>query len=177
MKYIYIGLVAITTLLLLSALISSQAHAHVLIVDTTDSKGAILHINPGDNPVAGQKSAIIFDTDKDVLDKDSRVLLSITSDDGTVDEIKAEVDGPLAAAEYTFPARGVYQLSFAVITGDETLTFNYSQRVSRGLATSEVNQPSHEGAKILLLGSSVGLVLLAILAFNNRRQIKSQSSF
>lgn len=179
MKYVYFGLIGLiaTAAVGLTVLFAPPAQAHVLVVDTTDSKGAILHINPNDNPVAGQKSAIIFDTDNDVLDKNSRVLLSIKSDDGAVDEIEAEIEGPLAVAEYTFPARGVYQLSFAVSTGDETMTFIYSQRVSRGVATNQLDQPSYEWAKMLLLGTGIGIVILAILALNNRQLIKSQSSF
>lgn len=161
----------------LALLGGATASAHVLIVDTTDSKGAILHINPGDNPVAGERSVIIFDTDKEMLDKNSQVRLDITNHDGATDQVKTEVEGPLAAAEYVFPSRGVYQLTFTVTTGGDQLTFNYSQRVSRGLASSVINQPSYEWAKILLLATSIGMALLLILAFNNRRQIKSQSTF
>ncbi|MDN5819214.1 MAG: hypothetical protein L0H38_00540 [bacterium] len=177
MKILYGGLLLVGSVCLATAL-APIAKAHVLIVDSTDSKGAILHINPNDNPVAGQKAALIFDTDKDVLAKNSRVVVDIKSDEIAVsDRVEAEVEGPLAVAEYTFPSRGVYKLAFQVMSGDETMTFNYTQRVSRGIDTGAAAQPDYEWAKILLLGGGIAMATLFIIAFNNRHQIRQQSSF
>ena len=177
MKVLYISLIGIV-MLLLAGFISRPVQAHVLIVDDSKTKGAILHINPNDSPVAGETAALIFDTENNVIHKNSQVTLRIKDQTGSTKQINMTVDKTMAVAEYTFPSQGVYDLSFSIKADNaEAITFHYTQRVSRGTANRDVDQPNYEWAKILLLGSGLSIVVLAIVAFNNRHHIRRDSTF
>ncbi len=154
------------------------ASAHVLITDTTNTRGAIVHIIPDDDPVAGEPATIFFDTQNQLLTNESTVTLLVENTaTNTSNQLQANVTGSLAVIEYTFPTQGVYQLTFTVQTGDSTYTFELSQRISRGISTSALNTPRHEWAEILFIAASVALVVLAIIAFNHRREVARQSTF
>lgn len=157
--------------------ISQPASAHVLIVDTTESKGAILHINPDDNPVAGESSGIIFDTENNLINSSSQVWLRVKDQTGQSTRIKMKIDKSFAVAEYTFPARGLYNLSFEIKNKSATATFEVAQRVSRGVSASGGDANKHEWAEALLVASVVAILSLAILAYNNRRDIGLHSTF
>lgn len=161
----------------MALLLFQPVSAHVLVTDTTKSKGAIIHIIPDDDPIAGQASTLYFDM-QDQLAKatDVSVQLVVTDSDGTRATVPMKVSGSLAYAEYTFPAQGVYQLRFAAATGDKTYVFEHSQRVSRGTLKSALDQPSYPWAEMLSIGSGVGIVVTAIVAFNRRRLIAKQST-
>jgi len=155
-----------------------SAAAHVLITDDTKTKGAILHINPDDDPIAGQASTLYLDTqDQLTKDKDVAVSLLITDSTGKEITIPMKLSGTLAAADYIFPVQGLYHLSFKITSGSKTTVFEQSQRVSRGTAGSALDRPSHAWAEILALISGISIILLAIAVFNRRETIAKQSTF
>src|SRR5690606_15978623 len=102
--------VAAMASILFALILAGSSYAHVLVRDTSGSKGAILHIIPDDDPIAGKKATLYFDA-QDVFDDDVRTGLSITRDDnGEAVVVETKRDGSLVTAEYIFPARGVYNL-------------------------------------------------------------------
>lgn len=165
-----LGLLLLSTLTIL--LFPTQASAHVLITDTTKTKGAILHINPDDDPIAGQPASFFFDMqDQDITE----VTLTINSTTSESKSVPLQISGSLATAEYIFPSQGAYDMTFAVQTVNSSYTFNYSQRVSRGISSGALDKPSYAWAEMLLLASGLGFVLLMIVAVNRRTAIKLQS--
>lgn len=157
--------------------ITPTASAHVLITDTTKAQGAILHIIPDDDPIAGQKATLYFDAQNQVVQKDSTVAVAIKDAGGQQDEVEARIDGSLVTADYTFPAQGAYELTFTIKTDSKTYAFTQSQRVSRGVAASALDKPTYPWAEMLLLASGISLVLLGVMAFNRRKGIAKQSTF
>ena len=118
--------------------------------------GAILHVDPGDAPVAGQKSTLFFeftDMESKLNLNDCVCLLQITKDGEEV--FKQEftgmsgTDGTSGAFDYIFKEAGVYRL---VVTGNpkeqgqfKTFKLNYSVRVEKDLlgSVTEAHERAH----------------------------------
>lgn len=169
----------VVVLFAIAVFIPVPATAHVLITDSSQSKGAILHIIPDDDPVAGEQSPLYFDTQEQLLkpDTSSKVTLIIENTTGEKTDVPVKIDGSLVTADYTFPMQGVYKLTYEIVAGNEKYIFTQSQRVSRGAVESALNQPTYAWAEMLIVGTGVGLIVLMIVAFNRRKLIANQSSF
>jgi methionine-rich copper-binding protein CopC len=154
-----------------------SAYAHVLIRDTSGSKGAILHIVPDDDPIAGKKATLFFDMQNDNKDINT-VNLDITQQ-GSNDTVtvKTTLNGSLATADYTFPSQGVYFLKYHVISGDGAYAFEQFTRISRGIIIGSVDKPRRTWAEGLLAACSIIFAMLLIVAFNRRHAIAEQSTF
>lgn len=155
---------------------ASTTHAHILLTDTTGTKGAVLHMNPDDNPIAGQESTLFFDIQRTAQNEKTTVTLTVNGD-GTHEEISSSVDGSLATLRYTFPKQGVYELVFLVTSGKDAYTFSQSWRVSRGVAKSALDTPYYAWAEVLLLASGLAFTILLIIAVNRRAAIRLHSTF
>ena len=153
-----------------------SASAHVFVPDETKAKGAIVHITPDDDPIAGQAATIYFDVQDSLLGPDSTVALAIQGE-GSREEMTAKFDDSLATFAYIFPSQGVYELTFNVNTDGKVYAFKQSHRVARGVEANVLDQPSYEWAKITLLASGIGFALLLITVINRRREIAKQSTF
>jgi len=172
MKKIIIGILMVAC----GVLISSQStFAHVLVTDETKTKGAILHIIPDDDPVAGEEATLYFDTQEQL--SDAKVELTIENAFGDATKVETSKDGSLVTAKYTFPVQGVYSVAFTLVSDDARYVFNQSQRVSRGLSTSTLTQPSYAWAEVLLLASGICFAVLIIIATNRRKDIAKHSTF
>lgn len=163
--------------LLIAVLAFAPAHtasAHVLITDTAQQKGAVLHIVPDDDPIAGQPATLYLDMQNRSA---ATVSLAVTDSENSTDTIALKQSGALAYGNYTFPTQGIYKLVFTVKSGSDTATFEHTQRVSRGVAGSALDKPTHTWAEALAVAAGAGLLLLAIVAFNRRHDIARQSTF
>lgn len=161
-----------------AALLTSQAaSAHVLLMDTKGSVGAILHVMPDDNPVAGEPSDMYFDRQGAGRDESAAVTLAIKNSQGEVSEVEVQTNGSLSTATYTFPEQGVYQLTFAVKSDEGEFIFEQSQRVTRGVISSSLEAPQYYWAEALMIGALISFAALLIIAFNRRKEIAKQSTF
>ena len=166
-KSFVLFLIAVCTIL------SSQtASAHVL--ESDGSVGAVLHINPADEPVAGEVSDIYFeikDKKQKFQAKDCVCKLRITRDRTVIFEQPFDKDG---GSSYTFPAQDVYTVS-ALGTPKEGATFepfelNYSVRVEKGaVGTANVGTPAGKDAKLWVMALSTAV--LAFILFMIRYKI------
>lgn len=159
-------------------LVGNIASAHVLITDETQTRGAILHIVPDDDPVAGKPATIFFDTQGGLLIEASQVTLTITaSESGTNTPIETKRDGSLVTAQYTFPSQGLYQLRYDVINKNDTYTFMHMTRISRGVSKSSQESTRYIWAESLLVATGISMVILVILLVNRWQYIAKQSQF
>lgn len=147
--------------------------AHVLITDESHTKGAILHLTPDDDPIAGQEATLYFDTQAHT----NAVSVSIQSEDGEVSNIAMKLEGALATARYIFPTQGVYRLTFTAKSDEQTYTFTQTQRITRGKAASALDKPTYAWAEIMLIVCSILLSLLLFTAWDRRKDIARQSRF
>lgn len=170
------ALIAIAVLV--SSLLGQAASAHVLVTDDTKAKGAILHIIPDDDPVAGESATLFFDTQDKLLNgNNTKVTLTVRQPDEEKKSLAMTVAGTLATVDYVFPVQGVYNLTFLAESNDKSYTFEWSQRVSRGVMGSALDVPRYTWAEMLVVSACVGLILLVIIAFNRRKVIAKQSVF
>lgn len=154
-------------------LTSSEAAAHVLIKDVSGAKGAIVHIQPDDDPIAGEPATLYFDTQGTQNDTVSLKVRNIPT--GKTDEIApTTASGSLAALRYTFPTQGVYELTFKV-SDENTYTFTKYQRVSRGIATNNSTSSTYVWAEMLFIASGIGLIVLFATFINHRKDIAVNS--
>ncbi len=173
MKKIIAGIVFIVCLLGMSDTVS----AHVLVTDETKTRGAVLHIIPDDDPVAGEKATLYFDMQEEFSESKAAVTLYVKDENGKEKNVDTKANGSLVTADYVFPAQGSYGITYTVISGDKTYVFNQAQRVSRGASSTTSNKPNHAWAEIMLIASAISIAVLAIIAFNLRKDIAKQSTF
>lgn len=170
-KRLFVGLIVLAVC---SMAVAPPALAHVLIMDDTGTKGAILHITPDDNPIAGEPAALYLDIQDGAK---SSANLTVEDTNGTAETVEARVDGSLAVFAYTFPAQGVYRLTFRVGMDAQAYSFSHTQRVSRGITASALQPPRYVWAEAVLFTSGVGIVVLGTIIFNRRKSIAAQSTF
>lgn len=157
-------------------LMPGTADAHVLLRDESKKIGAILHVSPADDPIAGSQSNLLFDIQ--LPDTDLRQLkarLEITDVEGQRVRMPVTLSGSSGGVDYTFPVQGAYQLKMTVESSDATYVFNYAQRVTRGVSGSALDNQSYAWAEAVLVGCGVLMMLLLILYLNNRYAIAAQS--
>ncbi|MEO5949955.1 MAG: hypothetical protein ABIQ04_00750 [Candidatus Saccharimonadales bacterium] len=160
----------------LSTVLSKPVFAHVLISDDTKTVGAVLHVVPDDDPIAGQQANLYFDIQtKKLNEKNTKLTITnLTTDEKAV--IPIQVDNSSVNANYIFPVQGTYQLTL-MASSDKVYTFNYSQRISRGATGSALDRPTYPLATIALIFSATLLLFLLIIMFNHRKEINTHSSF
>ncbi len=160
------------------AMQGSTVSAHVLVMDEEKSAGAILHVIPDDDPVAGKKSTLFFDIQDKIVANGSAVTLTITPQYGGEREfVKTTIAGSLVTAEYIFPSQGVYEIRYTVKTDSDYYVFVDSMRISRGVALAKFDESRHIWAEAILLACAVAAVLCMIIAWNRRDAIVAQSKF
>lgn len=143
------------------------AFAHVLVTDTSGSTGAIIHIVPDDDPVAGEQSSIFIDVQGGQQLTNPEFTIS---GQGAQSKIELSQSGNMLQANYTFPTQGVYRLTLV----SDSKTFIYDHHVSRGTAS---DQPTKRfiWAEIALIASVIALIALILIAINRRKVILAAS--
>lgn len=168
MKVFKISL-AISLALLLAPLV---AEAHVLKTD--GSIGAVLHVDPADDPVAGQSSSFLFEF-KDKQNKfnmtDCNCQLEVYRSGKQIYTSSLQAgSGNTGAASYTFPERGVYTVGamgqpFSA-AAFQPFSLKFDIRVDR------VSAKPKPGGFTKIIYVTLGLVLVGtVLIYILRRKI------
>lgn len=177
MKY---AIVAIGVALAATLFSGSSAHAHTVLRDTSKTRSALLHVQPDDNPIAGEQSTLYFDTQQGdglFFSDDSVVTLTLRHETAPPVDITANMNGSLATFTYTFPSQGLYELSFLAIANGKQYEFTQDWRVSRGVTLLAVDAPDHAWAEIVLLAAGVSGAILALVMIGRWRTIWRLSRF
>lgn len=165
----------ILALVLSLCLFHVTASAHVLISDDTNQIGAILHITPDDDPIAGEPSTIFFDIQNNAATKETHSFtLTIIHQDGTKDTAPISVSKNTITSNYVFPSQAVYTIILSadpVDTSQKSLYFRQAQRVSRGTALNSTAEKTYMWAEIGVIGSLCGLIVLGIITFNRKETL------
>ncbi len=155
----------------------TKVSAHILVTDTTGQYGAILHVMPDDDPIAGEESNLFYDVQIDSLDdSDYEAILTITNSSDELTIVNLETNDSYMSTNYAFPTQGVYRLKLQIKTSSASYNFESSQRVSRGV-TAVASQASNRyaWAELGLVAALSGLVMVAIVGFNYRHKIATYS--
>lgn len=152
-------------------LFSQTAAAHVLIRSDQQNRAALLHIMPDDSPVTGQSADLFFDVQGMKLTTDTRATLTI---DAT--PVKTTIKQQVVSAQYVFPRQGTYHMTLRIAqNGQPDASFSLQQRVTRGTLGSYADQQLPAWAEFGSIFSFIGLVVLIILCWNNRHEIRQNS--
>lgn len=162
---------------LMIVLVPLSTSAHVLVMDATDSSGAILHIMPDDDPIAGEEAEIYFDRQVDSGRETAEVTLTIRDSLGVETRVATKTSENLTTARYVFDQQGVYTLVFSVKDGVKESIYEHTQRVMRGALASESSLAVHPWAEALLVFCVVGMAVLFVIFFNRRTEISQHSTF
>jgi hypothetical protein len=151
------------------------AQAHVLATD--NNIGAILHVDPNDDPIAGEQAGFLFE----FLDKQNKFQPKICDCTFLISENGVEIfSQPLfklnpnpslnqASVFYTFPKIDVYQIQVigtpTVPNGFQPFTLTWNWRVDQ--AVSPKDQPSQNAGNDIteLVGRFAGGIVFLLLAF------------
>ncbi len=156
---------------------SRPAEAHMMLKDTVSGKGAILHINPDDDPVAGERTSFLFDVqDTSPFEEQSTARLTIVDEQHHEINVLARVKGNTVVADYTFPRQGLYTLTLDIQQGDkQTHRFTESQRVSRGVINFATVRNTPLWAGVGMMCTVITAIAVAIIAFDRRKIINIYS--
>lgn len=161
--------------LTLPFLVTNFASAHVLITSDAGDSSMLVHINPDDDPIAGQSTEMFFDIRSNRINKDDyNFYLIISSDRYAPATINLEEVGKsYLRAEMSFPTQGVYKLELvARPTAGFEERFEFNQRVSRGVTLgTDVENEAYEWAEAGLIVSFCLSFVILILIINRRKQI------
>ncbi len=154
----------------------ATTRAHVLITEPVYGAGAVVHINPNDDPVAGDTAVLYYELGGGQLNAGEYDFLLIVHREGRlVAEAPAQVLGSSSVrVEYVFPAQGLYQLELRAVSrfGKEPTAFTQSLQVTRGVGGGAgAAHPSHARAEIGVVMTPVALIAILIYIVNHRHEI------
>ncbi len=154
--------------LIISLSIPAKISAHVLKTD--GSIGAVLHIDPDDDPIVNQPANFVLEF-KDTKNKFhlyncsctySLVKAGQTIVSGSLTSV-SEDDHNSAAFSYTFPEKGVYQLKVSGSPVDNSFSnfdLDYDLRVSRDSAAPNFNLLTQSWHFLVLVGLLIVFLLI-----------------
>lgn len=151
-----------------------SAAAHVLIGDSSKSIGAVLHIMPDDDPIAGQQSNLFFDIQTQNISKATLTITNAAT--GEANKVPTKVTANTVTADYIFPTQGAYNLALT-LKADKTYSFSHAQRVTRGVFNSALDKPTYPLASLALVFCGTAFLVLVILLFNHRKELWRDSTF
>ncbi len=150
---------------------TKPAFAHVL--QTDGSIGAVLHVDPEDDPIVGEQSSFFFSI-KDKQNKFSFANCSCTvtvKENGTIMSQTTISDQTFL---YTFPRKGVYQVTLTGKSNNksfQSFSLTYDIRVARETKNQSVNTNTTTHMPHLFVGGMIllfGIVVLIIKRHNEK---------
>jgi hypothetical protein len=161
------------TLLLLTIFFSHPVEAHFLIVDHTI--GAILHIDPNDEPVAGEQASFFFE----FKDKQNKFRPQNCDCTFSISENGKEIfSQPLfqnnqnpslsnASIFYTFPQRDVYEIKVVgkpfIPQAFQSFTLTYTIRVETIARTTTPPEQKASWLSTHILYLIIGVVIIILI--------------
>lgn len=156
---------------------SRPAGAHMVYKDAIGGAGAVLHIDPNDDPVAGERAALLFDVQGTLGVKGQPVAkLTIIDEQNYETEVPVQLHGNTVAANYTFPRQGLYMIMLKIEEGGkQTHDFMQSQRVSRGRIQGVTGNSAPLWAVVGTVGAGAGVIVVITVAFSRWKAINTYS--
>lgn len=159
--------------LVLLCLLTVSAHvvsAHVLEFD--NGIGAVLHIEPQDEPIAGQDAGFLFEfQDKngnfDARACACRLTIMDTQNDQLADMALSASARNAASANFVFPKRGTYTLRLSGSSTNQnafsSFELSYTVRVDKGNGDAGVGSGTGSRAIFVLAAGVIGLLAFLLI--------------
>lgn len=171
---VFLGLVIVTTQI---------AYAHVLKYDGTI--GAVLHVNPDDDPIVGQSTNFFFEfKDKEGKFKpeycDCKVTIAAEGKEvysGDLFETVSNPDLTNASFSFVFPSKNIYKIAIHGIAIDDSFqefTLVYDVRVARvseNAGPEQVGESESDNNFVYIATFILTGLLLIVYKFKNRKKV------
>lgn len=154
------------------------AQAHMFSKDTMSSSGAVLHITPDDDPIAGEPAILTFSIHGlSATQEQKSATMVITDSHNQEATLLAHINGDGVTATYTFPQQGLYKITLSIEQdGRQTHHFMQSQRVNRGLISNiPVESKPPLWAVVGVASTGTAAIGMAFLALMRRKAISRYS--
>ncbi len=156
-----------------------SAMAHTLVKDSTNTVGAIYHITPEDDPIAGKTTAIYFEVESKIDLNTSTVNLMISSrTSGFKQDIPVKIHDHTVSALFNFPVRELYFLRLSIVSNDavhKEMTFTSSQQVTHSANDEHSDAIAPAWAKAGLTVTILATIFLFGLGYKRWHLIRQQS--
>jgi len=164
------------SLLLVPLGAAHTAAAHVVLRDSSDTLSSVLHINPDDDPIAGQEALMVFDLQASTVKaNDSFVSVEIAGPQSNESfEVSAEESGNIPV-RYTFQRQGAYTITLTIRTSSQIYTFQHTQYVTRGVSGESAEEQNHPWAEAGFVASISVFAILMVVGLRYRREIHRKS--
>lgn len=157
---------------------SYRAYAHQLIPDTTHTTGAILHMTPNDDPVAGTVTGIYYEMQSKELVSKAAITMMVESSEGGIREVlPVVVTNETVSSSFTFPNKNLYYLTLTVTPIDDRRVIIIRSPV-RIIASSKGANPARKVPSAIRVGIVVtvwAFTALVVVGFKNRKKIIKSS--
>lgn len=149
--------------------VSPAAQAHVLKFD--NGIGAVLHMDPQDDPVAGELTRFYFEFSDKTGTFDAQTCdcsVEVSRNNVTLEKLAVRTDSREAlAAQFTFPLRGAYQITVSGSPKNSgafpSFTLSYVVRVNKGAGIGQTNLDYRQRTVYISAIGVVGLLLFLLL--------------
>lgn len=168
---------------ILALFLPAKASAHVFFRDKSGTSGAVMHVTPDDDPIAGETAEFYFELEDSAPSTEEANYLMYVINDGSQDVAATRSAGERSvAASYVFPSQGAYTIELHAYLGydpanqaaaDDPVIFAYDMRVTRGTAVSPLDQPRFAWAEAGLVMSITSLAAVLVAAAARRQAILS----
>lgn len=169
---------------LIFIVLPTSVSAHVLKTDGTI--GAVIHIDPEDNPIIGQSSNFFFelkDTTNQFTPQQCNCQVTILENNQAIhietlfqDQVNPSLNH--ASFAYTFPRKNVYQI---VLTGQpktanafQPFTLTYTMRIDRENASSMQTNGTREFLKYWPFIITTALIIIFTAAYIHARSHRKE---
>lgn len=140
------------------------AYAHDLAID--GEVGAVMHIEPNDDPIAGEPSTLIFefkDSKQAFSGSDYAITIAITSGSTTVATSTLELNGADASYGYVFPQAGDYSIMVTGTPAANAPAFMLMYEAQAQAASSASATTAERHGFTAIFGVHGGHVLITVL--------------
>jgi len=164
MRHIRLALVALCVTGTAWLVSGGVAAAHVLRQD--GPAAAVMHIEPDDNPRAGQSTVIVFDFNDSPASfslRDYTTMISVRSDAGGNQTTPLEASySRVGRATVRFTTPGIYDIDVHGTAAQTGLRFNLTYEIKVGGSSANTGDPA--GAQTVAMVSIAGFCVLALVA-------------
>ncbi len=163
---------------------TQKAYAHVLKTD--GSIGAVIHINPEDDPIAGQESGFFFefkDTKKAFSPEKCNCTFTVKQNGQVLNTQSLFQDSANPSLEnvsvyYTFPQKGIYTVSVSgtpITPGEfESFTLTWDIRVEREESSPSISESGNDqNIKYIVLIAAV-VIIVGLVLSRKKKPAKSK---
>ncbi len=157
-------------LALLLVLIALPASVSAHVLETNNGIGAVLHVDPADDPIAGQQTKLYFEfnTSGGFNANNCECKLTVKQNANILTELALSAESDKrGATSYVFPSRSAYELQVSGKPKNganfSDFKLDYTLRVDKGAGAGQSNTNNQDRTLYLVTAAIGGCILFLLL--------------